>query len=191
MLKVNSSEYLGQFKVKSNTLRVSDPVHDKNAWLSGVIEDVKNGTWEAFMKLDITGSKVSELIVFHKDTPSKFIKNDRWDEQDIEIGVDSGQCGIFDDDKYPNEKGNVNITDSFFGQCAQMTNADFGGILDFGAVSCSGIGNGSYYCYTMEDHEGITAVKIVFMEPEDEDDLEELDHYDFWDDRDYYRNEDE
>lgn len=191
MLKVTNSEYLGQFKVNSGKLRVSDPSYERNAWLSGVLEDVKNGTWEAFMKLDITGSKVAELIVFHKDTPSKFIRNDRWDEQDLEIGVDSGQCGIFDDANYPDEKGNSNQIESFFGKCCQMTKADFGGILDFGAVSSSGLGDGSYLCYTMEDHIGIIAVKVVFIEPVDEDDIEELEYNFEDDDRGYYRNEDD
>jgi hypothetical protein len=191
MLKVNNSEYLGQFKISSGKLRVSDPCYDRNAWLTGVLDDIKNGTWEAFIKLDITGTRVAELIAFHKDIPSKFIKNDRWDEQDLEIGVDSGQCGIFDDNHYPDEKGNANQTNSFYGTCCQLVKNDFGGVLDFGAVSSSGLGDGTYLCYTMEDHNGIIAVKVAFIEPEDEDGVEELE-YDFEDDdRGYYKNEDD
>lgn len=191
MLKVTNSEYLGQFKVNSGKLRVSDPCYDRNAWLAGVLEDVKNGTWEAFIRLDITGSRVTELMAFNKDIPSRLIRNDKWDEQDLEIGVDSGQCGIFDDASYPDEKGDANQTSSFYGKCCQLTKVDFGGVFDFGVISSSGLGEGSYLCYTMEEREGIAALKVVFIEEQDEDVAEELE-YDFEDeDRGYYKNEDD
>jgi len=191
MLRVNNSEYLGLFNVSSGKLRVSDPSYDKNSWNSCVIEDVKNGSWEVFMRLDITASRVAELIVFHKDTPSKFIRNDKWDELDVEIDVDSEQCGIFDELKYPDGKEETNQTESLFNKCSQITEADFGGVLDFGAVTSSGIGSGSYPCYTMEDREGVTAIKVVFIEPEEDEDVEELEFNFEDDDREYYKNEDD
>jgi hypothetical protein len=193
MLKIANVEYLGQFKVSSGLLRVSDPCHNKSAWGTGTIEDVKNGIWEAYMKLDPSGNRVSELLTFHEGTTTKLIKNDRWNEQNIDVGVDSGQCGIFDDYYYPNEYvGVADENDSFYGKCRQATDSDFGGILDFGTISNSGYGIGSYLCYTMEDIDGITAVKIVFIEKEDEDDdeVEEL-NYDFDNEsKDYYNDDD-
>jgi hypothetical protein len=194
MLKIANVEYLGQFKVNSGLLRVSDPCYDKSIWCTGTIADVKNGTWEAYMKLDPSGNRVSELLTFHKDTTAKLIRNDRWDEQNIDIGVESGQCGIFDNSSYPDgDVGVADESDSFYGKCRQATESDFGGVIDFGTISNSGYGNGSYLCYTMEDRDGITAVKIVFIEKEDEDDdeVEEL-NYDFDDDnKDYYNYDDD
>lgn len=191
---MGTAEYIGQFKVKSGSLRVSDPCYDKDTWCAGVIEDVKNGNWESYIKLDETSSRVSELLTFYSDISNATVKKDNWIEQPIEVGVDSGQCGIFDDDYYPNGKtGEYGDMDSFYGKCCDITTSDFSGVLEFGTVSSSGFGDGSYVCYALEDKNGVVGVKIVFIEEdeitdEDYDDFKEYD--DDIDDIDYYNDED-
>ena len=181
---MSDAEYVGQFKVKSGSLRVSDPSYDKDTWCAGVIEDVKNGNWESYIKLDETSSRVSELISLYSDVSSVTRKKDNWIEQSIEVGVDSGQCGIFDDDYYPNVKtGEFGDTETFYGKCCDMTTSEFSGVLDFGTVSSSGFGDGSYVCYTLEDKNGVVGVKIVFIE-EDEITDEDYDSFKEYDDSD-------
>lgn len=194
MLKISDAEYVGQFKVKSGSLRVSDPSYDKDTWCAGVIEEVKNGNWESYIKLDETSSRVSELISLYSDISNTTRKKDNWIEQSFEIGVDSGQCGIFDDEYYPNGKtGEFSDINSFYGKCCNMTTSELSGVLDFGVVSGSGFGDGSYTCYTIEDKNGVVGVKIIFIEDNEipDEDYDDFKEYDDGDNNiDYYSDED-
>lgn len=187
MIKITDLEFVGQFNVKSGKLRISDPCYDKKTWCSGIIEDVKNGVWEAYVKLEENENRVSELLVIHKNITKTALKNSNWIEQDIDVGVDSGQCGFFDEDFYPEEK--TEDDDSFYGKICDITLSRYYGTIDFGAVSSSGYGDGSYLCYTIDNKDGVIGAKVVFIEEseidEDDDDFEDYDNdidYDFDDD---------
>jgi len=109
------------------------------------------------------------------------------------IGVDSGQCGIFDADNYPggNSTGEYDDKNSFYGKVCELTSNEHGeeadksipyntyGIIDgFGVVSSTGYGDGCYTAYGIKNENGeLIAVKIVFLEDETEKD-------DFYDDDD-------
>lgn len=167
MLKINDAEFIGLFKVKSGNLRITDPCYDKGTWCSGVLDDCKIGTWETFYKLDDTGNKVSELLAFYSDISSRTLKSEKWLEQSIDVGVDSGQCGIFDDELYPNPGDKK----SFYSKCCDFTSSDYAGVVEnFGVVSSSGDGDGSYTCYTLEDKDGVVGIKIIFLEKSEDDD---------------------
>jgi len=170
-----NSEFIGQFEVQSDKLRVTDPCYDKGTWCSGLIEDVKPGLWDANVKT--MNNRVAELIAYHTNVKSIDSKKNKWEEQEFEIGVDSGQCGIFEDKFYPDgETGDFNDDSSFYGKCCNLTlNKGGVGVLDFGVVSTSGWGDGTYFCYTIEEKGIVVGVKVVFMEDESED-------YDFIDD---------
>lgn len=169
MIKITDAEFVGQFKVKSHKLRISDPCYDKKTWCAGVIDEVKNGTWESYVKVN-DDNRVSELMAFHKDITKSTLKNDNWIEQDIDVGVDSGQCGIFDEDSYPEGKtGEYNDVNSFYGKCCKITSSDYGSI-DFGVISSSGYGDGSYVSYILEEKDEVVGVKIIFIEDEMIDD---------------------
>jgi hypothetical protein len=70
----------------------------------------------------------------------------------MNIGIDSGQCGIFDDTIYPADKksrGKFDDKGSFYGECCQITlSKEKGGIMKNckGLVSSSGFGDGIYDC---------------------------------------------
>jgi hypothetical protein len=179
------TQHIGTFELKSTKLRVTDPCYDKDTWCSGVLENALPGIWKAFITTEPdswSGGKwdiVSELTVIH----SEFIHNPRlssWKLTNIDVGVDSGQAGFFDDEFYPKkenngEYGNLN---TFYGKVCNLTcgtEESNGGTLEFGAVSSSGCGDGSYQCFIIEDkNNNVVAAKIVFISDEDEeDDIEE------------------
>ena len=190
-------EAIGYFEVTSGKLVVTDPCYDRSTWCMGYLEKVKNGTWEAFAHYSDDrswGDRVAKLVVFHKDHryPKGFPQVLRDDEgKRVDIGVDSGQAGFFDDGVYPDgdrddKGGEFGGKDKFYDDCCKATiGEDFGSkggeypnhgiVQDRGVVSSSGYGDGSYECsYWVEDGL-VVAAEIVFIDDdaEDEDDITE------------------
>ena len=161
------------FEIKSGKMRVTDPCYDKDTWCAGVLENVKNGTWVAEIKTSNEGSwgnRVSELIVRHES----HLGAEPYERQSIDVGVDSGQAGFFDEAEYHKDgKGEYGDPNTFYGKVCEITlGPDSGGVVPFGAVSSSGYGDGSYVCYTLTKDGEIVAAKIVFIGDEDEEEEE-------------------
>lgn len=61
-------------------------------------------------------------------------------------------------------------TQNDFGEPWYNANCDIlskmAGVIPYGTVSSSGFGDGSYYCYYIEDNSEIVAIKIVFINPQ-------------------------
>lgn len=167
-------------------MAVSDPCYDRDSNLSkirGILDNVKTGTWNAFTmngKLNGWGPRIFELQVFHESCSPEHGDDSIWmSASEFEVGVDSGQAGFFDDEKYPyGDLGEYAESDSFYGRACELTlNESGGGILNgFGAVSCSGIGDGCYECYVLHDEKDeIIGAKIIFLEIDPEIDVENSD----------------
>lgn len=168
--------FLGTFEVISGKLRVTDPCYTKDTWCSGVLDNVAIGKWSAYTEISDAGSwgkRVATLTVMHES-----ISNTRnWSLTDIDVGVDSGQAGFFDESFYPEGKvGEYDDLDSFYGQVFQMTlSENRAGVIPFGAVSRSGYGDGSYNCFVCRNDDGlVVAAKIEFITDEEY----EEDYYD-------------
>jgi hypothetical protein len=174
-------KHLGKFEITSGIMRVTDPCYDKETWCSGTL-DARNGTWEAYVEVSDEGQwgkRAATLIVFHEETQHS---GGGWEKSKINVGVDSGQAGFFDNALYPDtertgEYGDVN---TFYGKVCTLTHDEkdrsvVGGVLPFGAVSSSGFGDGGYDCYVRRDEMGqVVAAKIVFITDEEEIDDEEF-----------------
>ena len=81
-------------------VKVSDPRYGDDTWCSGKLTDVLPGEYEcshALMDEGDWGIRVSGIRVVHKDYLGT-IPDIKMSE--IDVGVDSGQCGIFDYDYY-------------------------------------------------------------------------------------------
>jgi Protein of unknown function (DUF4241) len=176
-----SEVFLGSFEVTSGKLRVTDPCYDKDVSCTGVL-DVPNGTWDAYVTREnqgAWGNRVTEIFVSLRDKAPW----NTWKLTDIDVGVDSGQAGFFDDAQFPdgNTWGDNPVKEAFYDKICNLTcdmartGADkFGGVVKFGAVSSSGYGDGGYNCYTQTDRDGnIVAAKIVFISDEDEEDYDD------------------
>ena len=135
----------------SDKVVVSDPCYDRSVWCMETDIAVNPGTYATYIfKKDEKrfGVRVAAIIAVHMDYTESINKD--WEPYDCCVGVDSGQCGIFDDAVYPaNEEsgGNYDDEESFYGECCKLTlSNDQGGILKShkGVVSSSGYGDGSY-----------------------------------------------
>lgn len=143
-----------------DTVVVSDPCYSIPTWCQHILKDVLPGKYNVMCdKMDCSwGNRVSTLMVVHEH----FNKEDKlsWRKVDADIGVDSGQCGIFDKKSYRSDDAAECITtpdsnfflpydgtegDKWYEKMCKFTLSEHQwGAYDTGAVSCSGIGDGSY-----------------------------------------------
>lgn len=186
---------VGRFNIASGAVRMSDPCYDTGVWCAGDVEKVKNGEWTAFIReenLEGWGRRNAELHVYSKGRgPTSKLT---WTPVGFEVGVDSGQAGIFDADKYRKNEavldsdlpartqendyafrimdGTIGVGKSddgrFYGACCAVTAAEpAAGVLNFGALSSSGIGDGGYDGFVARNSRGVAvALKIVFLTDE-------------------------
>lgn len=193
-MKKQEIQQIGTFKSKSGKFIVSDPCYKKGEWCMGTLENVKKGEWRSFLNISDEGdwgNRVAELIVVHENI--SFNEDTLlWSLTDINVGVDSGQAGIFDDATYrqdsvienepvfsfyhkKKENGSLENGDRWYAACCDKTidqtkNVLTGGIITGGAVSSSGYGDGLYDCFiSTDDNKEIIAVKIAFILENDED----------------------
>ena len=162
------------FEILTDRIRVTDPCYTKDTWCSGVLENCLSGKWlvEKVVSNEGMGDRVAEICIWHKNYIGDVDANE---ETDIDVGVDSGQAGFFDDSLYPEgETGEYGELDTFYGKiCEGTLNDNYVGIsnVGFGVATSSGYGDGGYDCFIGRNEEGqIVAAKIVFIGEEDEED---------------------
>lgn len=183
-------EFLGTFEVETDELIISDPCYDQGTWCMGALSPVKTGTWLALVQRgDYVGwgERICKLVAVHQDHPIGDAPEFRMSP--IDVGVDSGQAGIFDERYYKNDeaiddedKGDYpwDCDGEFYSACGSHTLSKKGaGCLKHGAVASSGVGDGSYNCYAAAVDGLIVGVALDFLvgpehagEWEDEDDGE-------------------
>lgn len=185
---------LGTFELTGTVLRISDPCYDRNVWCCGTIEDCMPGTWEAAILTKdegVWGERVSVLTARHVTGPKHTAINQAvcngtgtWHSCDFDVGVDSGQAGIFDDAHYqdntvfePGTECNQDFGDLWYSYCCSLTlSRTKAGVLPYGAVASSGYGDGGYECIKHRNKEGkVDFVFIIFIGDDEEDDDTEID----------------
>lgn len=170
---MNDLEYIGTFNLGTKVM-VSDPCYKLDTWCQGVLENVKSGIWEAYLKMvdtEMWGVRVAELITISSEHCEQYLTI--MDEhQEFEVGVDSGCAGIFDYEYYCkcNEDWyEKQIIQQFFpGDESTWQKSVF--TESNGVVSNSGYGDGGYDCYVARNTEGeIVGIRIVYISEEDDD----------------------
>lgn len=157
-------EKLGQIELHG-TAMVSDPCYPVGTWCQSEV-NVSDGVYDAFVVRERDGKTIAgrplELIVVKQgvDGPDLFS-----DETLFEIGVDSGQAGIFDSAYYTSSQEKK----TWYDQVCSITldREKCSGTIDGrGAVSESGYGDGSYICHPAFDEETdeIVGLRLVFIE---------------------------
>lgn len=172
---------LGTFEVVSGRLIVTDPCYAENVWCCNALETVRNGTWNAAAVYDGASSypHVTCLIVEHECAESLPVI---MEDAPFSVGVDSGQAGFFDAAHYRGDRAidpdrtPTEHADLWYDHCCQITlSRQQAGVLPYGAVSCSGYGDGCYDCYYQRDAFGyIVRAEILFIDAE-ADDMEDDD----------------
>ena len=171
---------LGTFEMASDRMAVSDPCYDTDVWCRGELQDVQPGIWEAsVIKRDEGewGIRVAKLVAVHKD----YVDSDMepMTLAPFEVGVDSGQAGLFDAQHYrddavvvdPDTAVNGNESGAlWYMHCCHLTLTKLAaGVMPYGVVASSGYGDGSYDCFVGRNSDGkIVRVEIEFI-PEEGD----------------------
>lgn len=76
---------------------ISDPCYDLDVWCRGTLENIKPGIWRTKAEnanINGWGDRCTALIAWHEDVEEP--NNEDFEETSIDVGVDSGQAGIFD-----------------------------------------------------------------------------------------------
>lgn len=175
---MNNIEHIGTFSLGTKVM-VSDPCYSLGTWCQGVLENVKSGIWEAYLKMSDEGDwgiRVAELITVNSEHYKEHpIIMD--EHQEFEVGVDSGCAGIFDYEYYckyhtEDEKDKrwyeTIICNQFFPthNSSGWKNSIF--TDSEGVASSSGYGDGGYDCYVARNDEGeIIGIRIVYISEEE------------------------
>lgn len=163
------------------SVMVSDPCYEVGTWCQVKLKDVLPGEYKSFLRKTSNtggwGERCSVLVVVHKD----HLDDEKltWRKHGGDIGVDSGQCGIFSMESYkndnivdtietPNSKFTLGIVDregdKWYEKMCQFTLSESQwGSYDGGVVSSSGIGDGSYVLLTAKKNGKIVGMAINYL----------------------------
>lgn len=101
---------------------ISDPCYSRGTWCAGEA-NIKPGEWLPVVKqVDDLGIRISNLMVTR--IGSKVISVER---APFEVGVDSGQAGIFCDSIYPltkEDRGDFDDEDTFYGKASKASSGE-------------------------------------------------------------------
>ena len=173
---------LKSFNQQSDKMIVSDPSyeynpkeHEKNSklWkLNVVIDNVLSGEWKIMLGVRHSKPDNNAFIECIHEDYFKDIRKYKW-EKIFDIGVDSGQAGIYDmkyygDDKQaPKSKDKTQLS-AWYQMNSSVTGkaTDYAGPIPHGAVSMSGYGDGMYPVYVAKNKDKqVIGVKIIFIDP--------------------------
>ncbi len=171
--------------VLGSEVMVSDPCYTEPTWCQVKLNNVKPGNYYAFHKKHDAGDwgvRSSMIMVIHEDHIND---NLRWKESDREVGVDSGQAGIFSYDTYRNDSLDMEVPtvgydgknfdwidtalkpenegDVWYNKMTKMTLTEKGwGTYSNGIVSRSGFGDGGYQLFTVTRYGKVIGMAIDF-----------------------------
>ncbi len=163
-------------EIKSGKITFSDPCYELGTWCAIHNFPFPNGTYRVVSKgtnkTDGWGTRTAELIIYNID---KVPENEGremdiwWEELDTEIGVDSGQAGIYDSKYYEKFHSKDNVDENWYDKVGNITlrERQYGVVDNQCTVSRSGYGDGSYTAYIGKLNKDIVAAKIEYI-PEDE-----------------------
>ena len=158
---------LGVLELGDNVF-VTDPCYTPDVWCNTEVT-VSPGQYRAFAKMQ--DERVAELRVVKEEALAAYgnIIQVHFSPEDIcsYIGVDSGQCGIFDREYYLEnyENSDYDNPTSWYRAVCNITLSEDAGVIDKrGAVSNAGYGDGMYYLYASYDRKDIVGLSVVFID---------------------------
>ena len=158
----------------SDTVMVSDPCYTTDVWCNHILTGVLPGEYlTTVMKSDEGdwGERVGLLVAVRKIYADHTLT---WRAVPCDIGVDSGQCGIFSMEGYRNDElftGEAECGfkkyedgDNWYNHMCDMTlSKEQWGAYDTGVVSTSGYGDGSYRLLVAKYSGDIVGIGIDFL----------------------------
>ncbi len=167
-------------------VRVSDPCYGTDVWCAGTLDNVREGLYNVEVEMSdkgMWGDRVKSLTVVNASYNKFLIFNKT---AAFEVGVDSGQAGIYDEDYYNQYHTEDGCDDNWYDEVCKLTlsSEQFGTKDGKCVVSSSGYGDGCYICELVVDGGEVVAIRITFIEEEEYDEEDE-------EDNDWYLSEDE
>lgn len=169
---------------------ISDPCYSNPTWCQEILHNVLPGDYVAsveYLDEGEWGVRVGSLQAIHVDHVN--IENHKWKRYSSNIGVDSGQAGIFSletyrKDEHPIENGPYEFIYTpwkedggekwYEKMCQRTLGSESFGVYDQGCVSSSGYGDGSYELFVIEQDGNVVGMKIEFIgEDNEEEEYEE------------------
>ncbi len=168
-------EPLGELMIVSGAVTICDPCYAPPiaASITGYLAGVLPGRWCAHVwrtRASVAGSRrIAFLVMSHRDHAYD-VAAAVWNRQ-ADVGVDAGMAGIFDAAHYRDEAAVANevvtpfnAESRWFDLCANRALGEAGaGVIPFGCVSTSGLGDGMYDAYAVSRDVGIVAVALDFQ----------------------------
>lgn len=101
-------------------VRVSDPCYDVDTWCAGTLENVLQGKYQCYSQ-DVDagdwGIRVASIEVRHED----YLDVEPTELQDIDVGVDSGQAGIYDLNYFIKAREDKDGEDAWYKRVCDLT----------------------------------------------------------------------
>lgn len=175
MKKNQTTHYLGQFEIKSGKILLTDPCYYHETYTAEDSLQVEKGIWKAYaieVFDESWGNRITLLYAHHENHPQAALNQPGWKTLEYGTGVDSGQAGFFDL-TYFNDANQIKepLKNPLTGKnlwydycCHQTLDKDVGaGIIPFGVVSSSGLGDGYYPAYGQKDEDSFIALALDFQ----------------------------
>ena len=163
---------------------VSDPCYTVGTWCQTKLGNVLPGKYNwsvGYTDEGSWGTRVANVMVLHES----YDDDDSIDWEDhSEVGVDSGQCGIFSMTSYRNDEIAEGITtpptdfdlpfdeegDKWYEKMCKFTlSKDQYGKYDTGVVTSSGLGDGMYPVEVAYDNDKVIGIRITYLDNSDEE----------------------
>lgn len=112
-------ETLGTIEL-NNKVRISDPCYSADEWCAGTLENVLPGKYHCFyQKVDSGdwGVRVASIEVRHEN----YLEVDPTEVTNIDVGVDSGQAGIYDFDYFAKNREDKYGEDAWYHKICNST----------------------------------------------------------------------
>lgn len=160
---------VGEITLNNNVV-VSDPCYEIDTWCALNIGNMQSGKYSVIINYlpdEITnwGDRVGSLIVIKDED----YLEDLLESSNLlgEVGVDSGQMSVYNYEEYTNNEER-------YDSICHKTNHKEAGVVNNGAVSNTGFGDGFYPVYSIIDEETceVIGLEIQFIS---EDELDEED----------------
>jgi hypothetical protein len=165
------TEVLGYVELSDKVI-VSDPGYDRGLWCMKTDFPVKSGRYKAqvvYIDDGDFGVYVSGIMLVHEEYEQMQLTG--WEDVDADIGIDNGQCGIFDDAIYPQTENHPD-NEPFYDECCELTMGEKqAGLLKSrrGIVSSGGYGDGLCALRTISQDGEHVAMMLEFIVLVDED----------------------
>ena len=156
---------------------VSDPGYSEPTWCQVKLDSVKPGQYNAYHKTHDAGDwgiRSSMILVIHQDHNDDDLT---WDLEDGEVGVDSGQAGIFSYETYRKDGLEIEVpTVGYDGRSFEWLDSIMKDKEDGGdwylkmtkmTLTTDGLGDGGYQLYTARIDGEVVAMAVDFAVEEE------------------------